>query len=160
MENEFGDFYPKDWIPPERQKFCPLHTHHELKYDLRKKCRLVSGGNMLDASGHNNSSSMVNNSSVKLSLLIATANNLKVEGGNVQIAHLNAKCREKSWTITGLEFGDKVGMKTLIKKASCGLKTSGRKFLELLADMLSKMGFTPTRHDKNVWIKPRKGGCD
>ena len=51
-------------------------------------------------------------------------------------------------------------MKTLIQRALHGLKTSGRKLWELLADVLCKMGFAPTRDDDNVWIKPREDGCD
>ena len=139
VEYEFGDFYPKDWMPPEGCNFFPLHMHYELKHDLRNKCRLVAGGNRLDASGYNTSSSMVKNSSVKLLLLIAAANDLKVEGGDVENVCLNAKCREKVWIIAGPEFDDKSGMKILIQKALCGLKTSGRKLWELLADVLRKM---------------------
>ena len=116
MEYKFGDFYPKYCTHVEGHKFFPLHIHHELKHDLRKKCRLASGGNRLDASGHNTSSSMVNNSSAKLLLLIAAANNLKVEGGDVENTCLNAKCGEKVWTIACPDLGDKVEMKILIQK--------------------------------------------
>ena len=77
VEYEFGDFYPKDGMPPEGRKCCPLQTHCELKNDLRKKYRLVVGGNRLDASGHTTLSSMVKNISAKLLSLIAAANNLK-----------------------------------------------------------------------------------
>ena len=97
---------------------------------------------------------------MKALLLIATANNLQVEGGDIENSCLNAKFGEKVWTIAGPEFSEKAGMKMLIKKASCGLKTSGRKFWELLVDVLRKMGFASTRHDNNVWIKPREDGCD
>ena len=44
---------------------------------------------------------MVKNSSAKLLLLIAAANNMKVEGGDVENACLNTKCGEKVWTIAG-----------------------------------------------------------
>ena len=91
MEHEFRNVSPKDWIPPEGCEFCPLHMHCELKHDLRKKCRLLAGGHRLDASAQNTSSPIVKNSSVRLTLLIATANNFKVEGGNVENACINAK---------------------------------------------------------------------
>ena len=160
MECEFGKLCPKDWKPPEGCKHFPLYTHYELKHDLRKKCRLVAGRNRLDASRHNTSSSIVKNSSVKSTLLIATANDLKVEGGDVENACLNAKCGEKACTIASPEFGEKAGMKMLIQKAFCGLKTPGVKFWELLVDALRKMGLAPTRHGNNVWIKPREDGHD
>ena len=71
---------------------------------------------------------MVKNSSMQSLSLIATANDFQVEGGDIENVCLNAKCREKAWTIAGPEFGEKTGMKMLIQKASCGLKMSGRKF--------------------------------
>ena len=128
----------------------PMHTHHELKHDLRKKCRLVAGGNRLDASGQDTSSSMVKNVSVKLLLLIDASNNLKAEGGNIENTCLNEKFGEKMWTIAGPEFSDKSGMKVLTQKASCGLKKSARKFWELLADVLREIGLTPTKNDNNA----------
>ena len=70
------------------------------------------------------------------------------------------KMRRKAWTIAGPEFCEKARMKTLIKKDLCGLKMSGQTFWELLADVLREMGFTLTRHDANVWIKPREDGCN
>ena len=48
----------------------------------------------------------------------------------------------------------------LIKKTLCSVKTSGRKFLELIADVLRKIGFGPARYDDNVWINPREDGHD
>ena len=51
------------------------------------------------------------------------------------------------------EFGNKEGMKILNRKALHGLKTSVRKFWELLAGMLKKIGFTPIQHGNKVWIK-------
>lgn len=59
FEYKFGDFYPKDQRPPEGCKFCTFHMNYELKHDLRKKFILVMGGNRLDASTCNISSSMV-----------------------------------------------------------------------------------------------------
>ena len=81
---------------------------------------------------------------------MSTAKNLKIEGGDIENACLNAKCGEKESTIAGPEFGDKAGMKMSIQEALCGLKTPGRKFWELLADVLRKMGFAPTRHDDDA----------
>ena len=94
-EYEFVDFYPKDWTPPKGCEFCSLRRHHELKQDLRNKCRMEAGSKRLDASGRSTTSSMIKNSSVKLLLLIATANILKVEGGDIENSYLNAKCGEK-----------------------------------------------------------------
>ena len=64
--------------------------------------------------------------------------------------------RKKVWAVSGPEFGHKEGMKVLVSKASHSLNASGSTFWELLADMLRKLGFTPTIQDSNVRIKPRK----
>ena len=69
---------------------------YEIKHNLRKKCRLVAGGNKLDASMHNTSSPKVKNSSIKLLLLIDTANMLQVEEGDVENACLNTLFGEKA----------------------------------------------------------------
>ena len=89
--------------------------HYELKHDQLKKCRLVAGGNRLDTSIHNTSSSMFKNSSIRLLLLVATARRLQVAGGSLENAYLNALCGEKVWTVSGTEFGEKEGINILIK---------------------------------------------
>ena len=58
------------------------------------------------------------------------------------------------------DFGDKEGVKTLIKNASHGVNTSEGKSCEPLVDILKKMGVYPTRHDNNAWIKSREDGND
>ena len=63
-------------------------------------------------------------------------------------------------TVVGPGFGDEECVKSLIKKESCILKTSGIKAWEPLADALRKMDFALDRHDNNVGIEPRENTCD
>ena len=93
-------------------------------------------------------------------MIIDTENRLKLAGGDTENSHLSAPCDEKKWKLASPEFGNKEGMKMLIKKTLCSVKTSGRKFLELIADVLRKIGFGPARYDDNVWINPREDGHD
>ena len=93
-----------------------------------KKRRLVGVGNILGHYGRNTSSSMVKNSSMRLLLILAAANRLQVEGGEIYNVYLNILCGGKPWAVVGPEFGCKEGMETLVNKALHGLKTSGMLF--------------------------------
>ena len=95
-----------------------------------------------------------------LLLLMLTANDLQVEGGDIENACLDAPSGEKVCTIAGLESGDKEGMEILIRKASCSSKTLGRKLWESLAGVFRKIGFAPNRHSNIVWIKSREDRHD
>ena len=90
----FGQLCPKEWTPPQGFKHYLLHFYYELKHDLRKKARLVSGGNRIDSFVHQTSSSMVRLARIRLLLVIAAANNLKVRTGDIENACVWAPCGE------------------------------------------------------------------
>jgi len=86
--------------------------------------------------------------------LIAALNDLNIICADVGNAYLNAPCKEKIWTIAGIEFGSEAGSTMLIVRALYGLKLSGASWAAMLAKSLSIMGYHPTEADRNVWIKP------
>ena len=51
---------------------------------------------------------------------------------------------------------------TVITRALYGLTTSAERFRTLLADFLRSTGFTPSRYDKDMWMRLRdeKDGYD
>jgi hypothetical protein len=67
---------------------------------------------------------------------------------------LTADCREKIWTKAGPEFGSEAGITFLVKKALYGLKSAGAAFRALLAETLHEIGYTPTKADPDVWLRP------
>ena len=54
------------------------------------------------------------------------------------------------------------GCIAVIVKALYGLTTSPERFRTLLADFIRSLGFTPSRYDRDVWLRPReeKDGYD
>jgi hypothetical protein len=99
--------------------------------------------------------SVVSRSSVRIAQTIAVLNDLQILACDIQNAYLTADCREKIWTRAGAgEFGSEVGTKFLVKKALYGLKSAGAAFLALLAETLHDIGYTPTKADPDVWLRP------
>jgi hypothetical protein len=73
---------------------------------------------------------------------------------DIQNAYLTADCREKIWTTGGPEFGSEAGTMFIVKKALYSLKFAGAAFRSLLADTLMDTGYSPTKADPDVWIRP------
>ena len=98
--------------------------------------------------------SVVSIDSVRIALTIAALNGLEVMACNIQNAYLTAKCREKIWTTAGSEFGSESGKIMLVVRALYGLKSSGAAFRSLLAETLYDLGYTPSKADPDVWMRP------
>jgi Reverse transcriptase (RNA-dependent DNA polymerase) len=62
------------------------------------------------------------------------------------------RSRGKAFACVGLE-----GHTLVIVKALYGLKSSGARWWEVLADVLCQMGFTPSKADNDIWMR-RVGG--
>ena len=134
-------------------QYCPLHMIFDIKQqDMRFKARLVAGGNVIDSSSFNTSSTTVHDISIRLLMLIAVNNGLGLMAGDIGNAFPTAPNMEKVWTIAGPEFGDQAGSVVEIARALYGLSTASRAFHEFLADCLRRMGFNPTRADPDLWL--------
>ena len=55
-------------------------------------------------------SSVVSRDSVRIALTIAALNGLQIAACDIQNVYLTADCREKIWTVGGLEFGSEAGI--------------------------------------------------
>ena len=85
---------------------------------------------------------------------MAALNGLNIMACDIQNAYLTADCREKIWTIAGLEFGSEKGTPMVICKALYGLKSSGAAFRAHLAETLYDNGFRSSKVDPDVWLRP------
>ena len=72
--------------------------------------------------------SVISRDSVRIALIVAAFNDLRVLACDIQGAYLNANCRERIYTMAGPEFGSEQGSVMIAKKALCGLKQSGEAF--------------------------------
>ena len=144
--------------------FAPLWTIYDVKVELRRKCRLIIGGNDVDSSGHEVYASTMKSVSARVLMTIAAANDLDVMVGDIGNAYLHASTEENVYTRAGAEFAA-VGLMpewTLleVKKALYGLPNSGNRWHAHLSQTLRDMGFTLTRFDPDVWIRGYDNGYD
>jgi hypothetical protein len=131
----------------------PYHVVFDVKFDLRKKARLVAGGNHTEPPKEDIYSGVVDLMSVRLGYQIAKMNGLKVCAADIGNAFLYGKTREKVYIIAGKEFGAQTGMPLVIEGGLYGLRSSAARFHEHLSAKLRIMGFTPSRADPDFWIK-------
>ena len=94
---------------PPGYKRIPYHMVFDVKFDLRKKSRLVAGGNHMDNPKEDIYSGVVSLDSLRLAFTMAAMNNLKVMAADVGNAFLYGKTREKCYIIAGPEFGEDAG---------------------------------------------------
>ena len=75
--------------------------------------------------------------------------------GDIGNAYLEAYTKEKVYIIAGPEFGEREGHTLVIRKALYGLRSSGARFHDRLADTLRDMGFTPCKSEPDLWMRDR-----
>ena len=131
------------------------HMIFDIKMDgkFTRKARLVAGGHTTDPPASATYSSVVSRDSVRIAFMMAALNDLEVCAADVGNAYLNAPCREKIWTIAGLEFGSRAGTVQVIVRALYGLKSSGAAWRAMFAQSLLDQGFQSTKADPDVWIR-------
>ena len=161
MHNCF-DFKTPDFKPTTDYQYCRLHLVYDIKNDLTYKARLVCNGSQVDPRGLSTRATVVKSISVRLLDLIADALGLQVLCGDIGNAFIQAMTKEKIYTRVGPEFGNRAYSMALITRALYGLTTSAERFRTLLADYLRSLGFTPSRYDRDVWMRLRdkKDGYD
>ena len=72
--------------------------------DFTHKARLVAGGYTTEVTEMSNYSSVVSRESVRIAMVVADLNSLKIEAGDIQNAYLTAPCLKKIYIICGPEF--------------------------------------------------------
>ena len=142
--------------PPEGYQYVKVHFVFAVKHDLRRKARLVAGGHMTDPPSEEAYSSVVSIKGMRMCILLAELNKLKIMAGDVGNAYLEAKTKEKIYVIAGPEFGELQGTIMLMNKALYGLKTSGARYREHFADYLRDKGWIQSRADPDIWMKDKQ----
>ena len=80
-------------------------------------------------------------------------NDLNILVADIQNIYFNALTKERVYTLCGLEFGSNVERPTLIVKFIYGLKSSGARFRNYLAQILLDLGFKSHIVDLDMWIR-------
>jgi len=143
----------KDWIPPTDYKKIRCHMVFDIKHDGRHKARFVAGGHMTPPPLESVYSSIVSLRGIRLVTFLAEHNDLELWSTDIGNAYLEALTHEKVYFIAGPEFGERAGHKFVIVKALYGLKSSGLRWHDRLADVLRAMGFEPSRAEPDIWMR-------
>jgi hypothetical protein len=93
---------------------------------------LVANGNQRETPY----SSVVSRDLVRIALLIAALNDLKLLACGIQNAYLTADCRKRTFITAGQEFGSEAGSLMIVKKALYVLKSSGAAFRAHLVETI------------------------
>ena len=133
-------------------KCIPYHIVFDVKFDLRKKARLVAGGHKTDPPKEDLYSGVVDLMTIRLCFILAYMNGLICCAGDIGNAFLYGKTREKVYIIAGKEFGPLSGTPMIIDRGLYGLKTSSARFHEHLSAKLRSMGYRPSKADSDLWI--------
>ncbi len=145
-----------DEILPEEYTKIPYHLIWDVKFDGRRKCRMVAGGHRTPSVAPEEVySGVVSMETIRMAFVLASMNDLEVCAADISTAFLYGKTREKVYVIAGKEFGKHAGKRMIIDKGLYGLKTSSARFHEKLSRKLREMGFKPSKTDFDLWIKPK-----
>ena len=134
----------------------PYHIVFDVKFDLRRKARLVAGGNWTESPKEDIYSGVVGMDTIRMGFTVAAMNDLQVVAADIGNAFLYGKTKEKVYIIAGPEFGSDQGKRLIVDKGLYGLKTSAARFHEHLSAKLRRMGFKPTNADTDFWIRDCK----
>ena len=157
---EYGTFRSlgKGARKPYDHKQIVLLWVYDVKHDLRHKARCVAGGHLTDPCKDMAYAGVVSLRSLRIALVAGELNGLKSMVGDIGNAYLEAYTKEKICFVAGPEWGEYEGHMMVIVKALYGLRTSGARFHESLADTLRDMGFTQCKSDPDVWMH-NNGRC-
>ena len=133
---------------------CHMIFDVKLGENFRRKARLLGGGHTTTAPASITYSSVVSRDSVIIALTIAELNDLDILACDIQNAYLTALCRENIWTKAGPEFGSEEGTTMIVNMALYGLKSYIAAFRAKLARVIHDIGYTPSKADPDVWIRP------
>ena len=95
---------------------------------------------------------MVSLRGLQILLLIAELNKLEAWATDIGSAYLEAHTDEQVYTRAGPEFGDCQGHLLLIERALYGLRSSGARWHDRLADVLRNEGFHSCKAEPDIWM--------
>ena len=125
------------------------------KHDGRRKARLVAGGHLTDTPIDSVYSSVVTLRGIRTVTFLSELNGLELWGTDIGNAYLESVTKEKVYIVAGPEFGPRAGHTMVIYKAQYGLRSSGLRWHEKLADVFRDMGFFPSLADEDIWMRDK-----
>lgn len=142
---------------PEGYQKIPCHMVYDVKFDGRHKSRFVAGGHRTATPIQSVYSGVVSLQGIRLVTFLAELNGMEPWSTDVGNAYLESYTTEKIVFTAGPEFGKELAGHTMkIVKALYGLKMSGKCWHDRLFDVLSDMGFHPSRAEPDIWLRAQE----
>ncbi|KAL7576899.1 hypothetical protein ACA910_006663 [Epithemia clementina (nom. ined.)] len=135
-----------------------VHLVFAVKHDGRHKARLVADGHLTKEPVETIYSGVVSICNLRITIFLAELNMLELWGADIGNAYLEALTGKKIFIIAGPEFKELKGHILIMYKALHGLKFSGARWHDRLFDVLSEMGFSPSKADPDIWLKKAPDG--
>ena len=155
--NSYGTFKDNGKKAPKDHKRIPVHFVFDVKFDLRRKARLVTGGHLTQPIFNDAPyTGIASIKSIRVSVFLAKLNGLDIRTADVGNAFLMALTGEKLYIIAGPKFRELEDHCLIVFKALYGLRTSGARWAEKLADSLQDQGFISSYADPAIWMREQE----
>lgn len=141
---------------PEGYKKIRVHLIYDVKHDGRHKAHLVADGHLTDVPIDSVYSGVVSLRRIRMLIFLAELHNLEVWGTDITSAYLEAYTAEKVCLYAGPDFGNCKGHLLIVSRALYGLRSSGARWHDRLADCFRSEGFIPCHAEPDIWL--RKNG--
>ena len=122
-----------------------------VKFDGRRKARLVADGHLTPEPIENIYSDVVSLRNLRLVIFLGKLNNLELWGADIGNAYLEAFTDEKL-IVAVPEFQELEGYILIFLKALYGLKPSGKRWAEVIHGILRHMKFLPSKADPCICL--------
>ena len=139
--------------PPKGYHKIKVHQVFAVKFDGRHKVRLVADGCLTPEPIENIYSGVVSLRYTRLVIFLGKLNILNIWGPDIGNAYLEAFTDEKLYIVTGPEFEELEGYILIFLKPLYGLKSSGKRWAEVIHTILKDMKFTTSKADPCIWLK-------
>ena len=155
--DEYDTFHDHGQTWPSGYQKLRIHLVFDVKHDGRHKARMVADGHLTEIPLESVYSGVVSIRSIRLVAFLAEHFGHRLWATDVGNAYLESRTKEKLALVAGPEFGpDREGHVLIVHKALYGLRTSGKRWAEKLADCLRQLDFAQCKADPSIWMRLSK----